>query len=73
MALGPTNTLLPMLALREMCTLSWITVLLPMRMGVVPMTVTPYQREELVPTVTSPRTVALGATKLVSSNSGSFP
>jgi hypothetical protein len=36
-----------------------------MRMGLVPMMVLPYHTDELVPTVTSPKMVAFGATKVV--------
>lgn len=42
--------------------------LFPILIGVDPIIVAPYHTDELVPTVTSPRIVALGATKAVFSS-----
>ena len=47
--------------------------LFPILIGVDPIIVAPYHTDELVPTVTSPKIVALGATKAVFYSSGSFP
>mgnify|MGYP001367835119 CR=1 FL=1 len=73
MELGPTNTLFPILISLERWHLSWMTQLSPMLIFLVPMIVAPYQMDELMPTVTLPRTVALGATKSVPSKSGLAP
>lgn len=58
---------------REICTLSWIMLLFPILIGLVPTIVAPYQTDEFIPTVTSPKIVAFGATNYVSYNYGCFP
>ena len=73
MTLGPTNTLSPIVVGREICTLSCIILLFPILMGLVPTIVAPYHTDEFVPTTTSPKIVAFGATNYVSYNYGCFP
>lgn len=64
MELGPTNTLFPILTSLERWDLSWMTQLSPTEIPLVPINVAPYQTEELIPRLTFPIIVALGATKL---------
>lgn len=65
MTLGPTNTWLPIFTFLEIWTLSWITELLPILIPSFPKRVALYQIDDLSPTLTFPKTVALGAIKSV--------
>ena len=71
MALGPTNTSLPILTCCDKWARSWTTQLSPILIPLVPIKVAPYQIEELLPTYTFPRIVALGATNSAPSRLGS--
>jgi hypothetical protein len=62
-ALGPTNTLFPILTYLDKCARSCITQLSPIVILFVPIKIAPYQTDELNPILTLPIIVALGAIK----------
>jgi hypothetical protein len=70
---GPTNTLLPILIYRDRWQRSWITQPSPMVIFLVPISTAPYHTDELVPMVTLPTMVALGAMNSAASISGLKP